>query len=230
MAVAVISIWVDHLYSDMADDHRTTSSSTPPAPQAQPVALLAPLQAKIPAARLTEKGVTVKDAQLLPRMRTGAKVARDLYLALHQRWRMALFSSLAKSHETHMIALTGAMARFGLRDSVADDRMGIFSDPDFAMMYGDLLRQGRQSIASALRVGGELEETLILELDTAIGETQSMTLHALYKKLRRSTYNHLMNIAHGMELRGDPFMPTKLPRSRLSMLTHGPIDTDFFPN
>ncbi len=146
-------------------------------------------------------------------MREEEKLARDLYLTLGERFPgVHQFANIAQSEQHHMDAMRGLLAAAGEADPIVDDKVGVFQEPELAQLYQALLVAGESSEIDALRVGAEVEELDIADLDNAIAGTDDPQAHSVYTHLRQGSCNHLRAFVRGLQKRGHEYAPQHLDR------------------
>ncbi len=120
-----------------------------------------------------------KQADLLY-MREEEKVARDVYLTLYQVWRLPVFSTIATSEQQHMDAVGNLINAYGLPDPVGSNSIGVFTDLRLQTLYDQLVARGKTSALEALKVGRVIEETDMIDLQTAIDAANAGNLDPGY--------------------------------------------------
>jgi hypothetical protein len=123
-------------------------------------------------------------------MREEEKLARDVYLALYERWGSPIFSNIAKSEQTHMDAVGTLLTTFGITDP-ASELPGVFSNAQLQALYNELDARGGVSLAEAFTVGAYIEDLDIRDLATELGKTENPNIIAVYESLQRGSRNHL---------------------------------------
>ena len=68
----------------------------------------------------------MSEEQWLLYLREEEKLARDVYLALYDKWGITEFSTIADSEVRHMASVKNLLDRIGLEDPVGDDVPGMF--------------------------------------------------------------------------------------------------------
>ncbi len=124
-------------------------------------------------------------------MREEEKLARDVYLTLAQLWDCPVFTRIAASEQRHMDAVGLLIARYGLVDSMVDDKIGVFSTTEFTQLFTDLTTSGAGSLLEALAVGVTIEEMDIEDLELALEETDKADIEWVFGNLLRGSTNHL---------------------------------------
>ena len=123
-------------------------------------------------------------------MREEEKLARDVYLALYEKWELAIFKNIARSEQRHMDAVKTLIDRYGLVDPMLGVE-GDFTNQDLQVLYDELVLKGSQSIEDALLVGAAIEEIDILDLQDGLKETTNLEVVRVFESLLRGSYNHL---------------------------------------
>ena len=104
-------------------------------------------------AALSDSDLTELEIQGILFMREEEKLARDVYLALAERWDMNVFSNIARSEQTHMDSILTLIDLFDLEDPVGNAGQGVFLNQDLQTLYNDLIERGNMSLEEALLVG-----------------------------------------------------------------------------
>lgn len=138
------------------------------------------------------------------------KLARDVYLALYQKWELPVFQNISNSEQAHMNAISRLITRYGLTNPV-QSAPGKFTDPALQSLYTQLVARGSGSIGEALKVGGLIEEIDILDLQTRLGETSRTDIQQVYNNLMNGSYNHLRAFSATLKTQtGETYQPQKL--------------------
>ncbi|MBP0014820.1 MAG: DUF2202 domain-containing protein [Roseofilum sp. SID3] len=141
--------------------------------------------------RLAADPLKSSEAEGLLYMREEEKLAHDIYLSLYTRWQLSIFDNIAQSETRHMNAVLRLLNRYGLHDPIANNNPGVFTNPDLQQLYDSLLKTGHRSLADALKVGAEIEELDIVDLEEKIDRTQKPNIQQVYGNLVRGSRNHL---------------------------------------
>jgi len=136
--------------------------------------------------------LTPEESESILWMREEEKLARDVYLALYERWGLRTFYSIAQSEQRHMDSVKIELIDvYGLQDPVADETPGVFSNPELAELYDTLVQRGLQSITDAVWVGMTIEDLDIKDLDEALATTSNPDIQTVYGNLVRGSENHM---------------------------------------
>jgi hypothetical protein len=152
-----------------------------------------------------ETGLSAEEIAGLLWMREEEKLAHDVYVALYERWGMAIFERIAESEVRHMAAVKSLLDLYGIDDPAAGKAVGEFSDPTIAELYAKLVKKGSRSRNRALRVGAYIEELDILDLRSQI--TDEAPILRVYENLERGSENHLRAFVRKLERRGVEYEP-----------------------
>lgn len=142
-------------------------------------------------------GLTQAEKASLYQMREEEKLAHDVYAFLYQKWQQPIFSRIAASEQQHTQAVAGLLARYRLADAAEGLGEGKFSQPDMQKLYTRLTQQGSQSLVEALKVGAEIEELDIDDLQKAGKDVRQADIARVYQNLTRGSRNHLRSF-YGM--------------------------------
>lgn len=132
-------------------------------------------------------------------MREEEKLARDVYLALYERWGLTLFANISASEQQHMDAILMLLRKYRLPDPAAGRVVGEFSNDDLQILHDTLLAQGLTGDVAALKVGGFIEETDIRDLDDAMARANNADIDQVYARLQCGSRNHLRAFARVLE-------------------------------
>jgi hypothetical protein len=161
------------------------------------------------AARLTASTTTLttEEKNDLLFMREEEKLARDVYLTLHDIWGTPVFANIATSEQQHMDAILKLLKTYDLPDPAAGKLVGEFVNTELQALYDALIARGKKSALEALMVGGVIEETDIEDLNAAMETSRLSNIDKVYQNLLDGSYNHLRAFASNIEsLTGLPYV------------------------
>ena len=141
------------------------------------------------AGQLFAAALTQAEEDWLLYMREEEKLARDVYIALYDKWGLTIFYNISQSEQTHMDAIKTLLDRYGLDDPALGP--GEFNNKDLKALYDALISQGNVSVTDALQVGVTIEETDIDDLTKALAGAVHKDITRVYKNLRDGSHNHL---------------------------------------
>jgi hypothetical protein len=161
---------------------------------------------QIPVGELNEA-----DLESLRYMREEEKLAQDVYLTLYEQWGLPTFQNIANSEATHTEAVKTLLERYGVEDPAIDQHIGQFVAPTLQTLYDQLVVEGSQSLADALRVGAAIEEIDILDLEERIAGTGKADIQLVYQNLMKGSRNHLRAFTSTLERQtGETYSPQYL--------------------
>lgn len=135
--------------------------------------------------------LTSSEQYWLTYMREEEKLARDVYVVLHEKWQSRIFKNISLSEQTHMDAVKTLLDRYGIEDPAAGKAPGEFTNQELQALYDELIEHGSASLDAALNVGILIGETDIDDLNTAIHSTRRKDMITVYSNLLAGSLNHL---------------------------------------
>jgi hypothetical protein len=166
----------------------------------------------------------VESADLLF-MREEEKLARDVYLTLYETWRLAVFSNIASSEQSHMDAVLKRLRTYRLPDPAAGSAIGEFTNPTLQSLYDTLMEKGHLSALDALQVGGIIEETDMRDLVDAIDRSDNADIDATYKNLLCGSRNHLRAFARNLEsMTSQPYTALVISQDEVDAVLGSPME------
>jgi hypothetical protein len=122
-------------------------------------------------------------------MREEEKLARDVYMALDQYGNP--FANIKNSEQSHMDAVLALLTAYGLDDPAAGKAPGEFVNTALDALYEALVAKGLPTQIAALRVGCEIEELDIRDIEAAKADIDHADILATYDSLLKGSRNHL---------------------------------------
>ena len=159
-------------------------------------------------------------------MREEEKLARDVYLTLYQQWGLSIFQNIANSEATHIAKIKSLIDRYGLEDPVANNEIGVFTNPTLQELYNQLVAEGSTSLGDALRVGAAIEEIDILDLEKAVAQTDKADVQLVYQSLMKGSRNHLRSFTSTLKRQtGEVYQPQYLDPAAYDDIVGTPRET-----
>ena len=152
------------------------------------------------------------EAEMLTFMREEEKLARDVYLEMHENWEVAIFSTIAASEQKHMDAMEKKIIKYGLPDPVLP-ALGQFTNEDLQEKYNELVYAGSLSLVDALYVGATIEEIDMVDIQHAIDVTSQLDIVNAYQNLLEGSKNHLRAYVRALDAQGFTYAPQYLSQS-----------------
>ncbi|MBL0226761.1 MAG: DUF2202 domain-containing protein [Geobacteraceae bacterium] len=146
------------------------------------------------------------EAEMLTFMREEEKLARDVYIALYQKWGVVTFSNISKSEQTHMDTLKKKLDKYLLPDP-AQPVLGVFTNSDLQAKYDQLIATGSQSLIDGLSVGATIEEIDMIDIQHAIDVTTHLDMITSYQNLLEGSKNHLRAYVKALAAHGVTYSP-----------------------
>jgi len=156
-------------------------------------------------------------------IREEEKLARDVYLALADKWDAPIFTNIAQSEQQHMDAVGQLIEKYGLEDPITDDTPGAFTNDTLRDLYNDLVSSGDVDLGyvapglviegggtsqlAAYKVGAFIEEFDIIDIQHAIAGTSHSDVENVYENLVRGSRNHLRSFVGQIEATGEDYEP-----------------------
>ena len=154
-------------------------------------------------------------------MREEEKLARDVYLAMYEKWGIKTFANIARSEQQHMDAVALLMKSKGMDDPVANAAVGEFTNPKIAALYDELIALGNTSAIDALTVGAIIEDLDIYDLQELLAETDDADTVRVYSALLRGSENHMRSFAGLLNRFGKPYEAQYISSERLTEILTG---------
>ncbi len=183
---------------------------------------LASLFAFAPAARAQPPAGAAPLASDLRYLREEEKLARDVYRVLGQRWDLPIFENIESAEERHMARVGMLLTQRGIADPVTDDATGAFQDPSLRALFVRLTQRGSGSLVAALRVGAEIEELDIHDLEEKRARTSDPEVIRTYDLLACGSGNHLRAFMRQLRARGADYAPSHLSEERFRAILAAP--------
>ena len=124
-------------------------------------------------------------------MRIEEKLARDVYIAMGGFWNHKVFLNIQLSEQKHMDAVKRLLDKYNVPDPLTTDSIGVFPDPQFQLLYNQLIQQGNQSLQEALLAGKAIEELDIADLEYQLSFVDNPDIIRVYENLKAASENHL---------------------------------------
>lgn len=183
------------------------------------------LEADSSAAALVPAATALSDAERasLLYMREEEKLARDVYLLGAAN--LQVFSNIARSEQMHMDAVLSLLERYALEDPVADHPEGVFADAELQGLYNTLAARSEDSVIEALRVGAEIEEIDLVDLDAALDDVAHPDIARVYENLAKGSRNHLRAFYRNLSMRGIRYVPQHLDAATFEAIVSSANET-----
>lgn len=173
----------------------------------------------------TSNNLSAAEIEGLVFMREEEKLAHDVYLALYAKWGLPIFQNIAQSEQSHIDAVKTLLDRHGIADP-ASAQAGVFTNATLQQLYDQLVAQGSQSLAGALRVGAAIEEIDIVDLQKRIAQTSPADIKLVYENLMRGSRNHLRSFVTQLKSQmGETYVPQHLTQAEYDAILKSSIES-----
>ncbi len=155
-------------------------------------------------------------------MREEEKLARDVYLGLHEKWGAKTFSNIAKAEQRHMNAVGCLIKKYGLNDPVGDNENGIFANATLQELYNTLMDKGKLSYQDALMAGATIEDLDISDLLTQMPNMDNDDIKAVFEELTKGSRNHLRAFNKNLLNLGVTYKPQYINQNLFDEIINSP--------
>jgi hypothetical protein len=143
-------------------------------------------------AAVVQAAVTADDAvAALAFNREEERMARDLYTLLADTYDDGPFARIAVSEQQHFAAVGSLLRTYGIDDPSTGLEAGEYADPAIQELYDTWKAQGLESFDAALRVGVELEERDIADLEATLDRVDQADVQRVLSRLLVASRMHL---------------------------------------
>ncbi|MCB0697030.1 MAG: DUF2202 domain-containing protein [Chitinophagaceae bacterium] len=156
----------------------------------------------------TSATITAFEQQSITFTREEEKMARDVYTTLVAKWtNMAFLNNIIASEQKHMDAVKTLLDKFNMSDPVANNGVGVFTNPDIQKLYNDLVAKGNQSELDAIIVGLTIEDMDIYDIEKALFQVQNADIATVYNNLAGASKNHMREFYTQLQAKGGTYTP-----------------------
>lgn len=172
-------------------------------------------------ATLPMKSVDSKEKAGLAWVREEEKLARDVYAELGRTWNVRVFSNIGAAEQQHMDEVKLLLDRYSLPDPVGQNPAGVFADARLKTLYDRLVAKGKASLVDALKVGAEIEDLDLSDLERERAATDNQDIGAIYQNLARGSRNHLRAFVRNLEVSNASYTPTHITQAEFDVIVAG---------
>ena len=149
------------------------------------------------------------------------KLARDVYMALYEKWGLQIFANIARSEQQHMDAVRSLINKYGLADPTLSLASGEFTNPELQNLYNELVARGYQSPEEALKVGALIEELDIYDLENWLQKVQNPDVRRVFCNLEKGSRNHLRSFYKELQTMGATYTPVYISHTMFQKIVSG---------
>lgn len=172
------------------------------------------------------EALSADEQNSLPFMREEERLAHDVYAVLATAYGSSTrtFGNIANSESTHTEAVRQLLQRYSLNDPAAGAVAGVFSNTSLQGLYANLTTQGRTSLVNALKVGVEIEELDIHDIQQALVGIDNQDITLVYENLMKGSRNHLRSFYKVLQQQGGSYTPTHISQSDFDAIVNSGIE------
>jgi hypothetical protein len=157
-------------------------------------------------------------------MREEEKLAFDVYTALGEKWSDQRFQNISRSEASHTASVLVLLEKYELKDPNATHAAGIYENAELQQVHDDLVAKGEVSLVEALKVGAEVEELDILDLQRLLKDVLSEDIRLVYEELLRGSRNHLRAFVKGLNQNGSSYTAVHLSQAGFDTIAQGDME------
>lgn len=173
----------------------------------------------------TVSNISSLEATSLKFMREEEKLARDVYITLYAVWGTPIFKNISDSEQSHTTAVASLLDKYGIEDPVTDDTVGSYTDPAFTELFNALVAYGSESFENALKVGTEIEELDIADLNEQLSIIKQDDIIDTYNNLLKGSRNHLRSFYSLVLDAGFEYTPTHITQEEFDAIVNSDYET-----
>ena len=161
----------------------------------------------------------------LLQMREEEKLAKDVYNALYEKWKINVFTNISSSEQKHTDAVLTLINKYDLTDPVDKNVAGVFSDSGLQNLYNQLVAQGNISVLDAYKVGATIEDLDIFDLEEALLKSDNQDIKYVYDLLTMGSRNHMRSFYGQIVGLGGTYTAQFITQAALESIVTSPRET-----
>ena len=158
-------------------------------------------------------------------MREEEKLARDVYLYLHDLWGSQIFINISNSEQTHTDAVAHLIEKYGLTDPSLGKLEGEFVDPILLGLYDMLIAQGTPSLMDGLLVGATIEDLDIYDLHRQMINVDNQDITLVFEMLLKGSRNHMRSFSSQLDGMNVVYTPVYISQEEYDSIINSPQET-----
>lgn len=158
-------------------------------------------------------------------MREEEQLAHDVYAASASRIALPIFSNIASSETSHSAAVAALLVRYGVPDPMDARPTGTFASAQFQALYDSLVAVGAVSLVEALKVGVEIEELDIRDIEAQKTGIDNADILMVYDQLLHGSRNHLRAFMKVLVQQGGSYTPKYISQAAFDAIVDSAIET-----
>jgi len=156
------------------------------------------------------------------------KLARDVYLALAERWQLPIFANITLAEQKHMDMVWKLIATYSIAHSFTEDTPGVFVNEALKELYISLVARGEVSLVEGLLVGAEIEDKDLFDLDEILKATENDHLELVFHNLAKGSRNHLRAFVRALTAHDEVYTPLYLDPDTFEVILAADMERRMF--
>lgn len=178
-------------------------------------------------ATLPMQTISDDESKSLIHMREEEKLARDVYIAMFNKYGLRIFENISSSEQTHTDAILQLLTKYAIKDPVGVNAVGVFTDPGLQALYTNLVNAGNVSILEAYKVGATIEDLDLYDLKVDLLKVDNQDIVLVYQMLSKGSRNHMRNYFSNLKSLGFTYVPQFITQSELDAINNSPMERGF---
>ncbi len=159
-------------------------------------------------------------------MREEEQLAHDVYAVSATLYAsLPIFSNITSAEATHAAAVQALLDRYSIADPLAGLPNGTFKTPAFQILYDALVAASRVNLIEALKVGVQIEELDIRDIEAQKVGIDNADILMVYDNLLRGSRNHLRAFWKVLLAQGGSYTPQYITQAEFDAIVNSPIET-----
>lgn len=168
--------------------------------------------------------LSTAEADSLKFMREEEQLAHDVYAVSATLWNPPVFANISASEATHSAAVKALLDRYQQPDPLLGQPNGSFKTPDFQALYDALVATSRTSLIEALKVGVQIEELDIRDINAQKSGVDHADILMVYDHLLRGSRNHLRAFMKILTQQGGTYVPTYISQAEFDAILNSAVE------
>lgn len=170
-----------------------------------------------------QQTVTQAEKEAIFWMLEEEKLAHDVYQALYKKWGHRVFNNIANAEQQHMAAMHYLASKYNVTNT-AYSEAGKFHNAELQKLYDQLVALGQQSLTEAFKVGAEIEELDIPDLNKLINTTQNSEIKSAFALLNKGSRNHLRSFTRVLNQYNVEYKPIHLNQTEYDTIVRSKME------
>jgi hypothetical protein len=171
--------------------------------------------------------ISDEESKSLIHMREEEKLARDVYIAMFNKYGLRIFENISSSEQTHTDAILQLLTKYAIKDPVGVNAVGVFTDPGLQALYTSLVNSGNVSILEAYKVGATIEDLDLNDLKNDLLKVDNQDIILVYQMLSKGSRNHMRNFYSNLKSYGFTYLPQFISQSDLDAIINSAMERGF---